>query len=137
MNRNLLKSFLAIIGGVAVTSGLSIVTDLILERTGVFPSIGDQQEYGFHVWWMMLLALVYRNIYEVFGCYLIAKWAPNRPMFHAMIAGIFGLAVSIIGCVVMWDKSEPWYPIALAAFAIPCAWLGARIWIRQQARKIS
>lgn len=134
MSKNLLRSFGAVFGGIVVTSVLSIVTDLILERTGVFPSIGDQQEFGFHVWWMMLLALIYRNMYEVFGCYLIARWAPDRPMFHAMIAGIFGLVISVIGCIIMWDKSEPWYPVSLAAFAIPCAWLGARIWIRKQSQ---
>jgi len=58
---------------------------------------------------------------------LTARLAPSRPMLHAMILGGIGVVLSILGAVAMWDPAFAWYPIALAASALPSAWLGARL----------
>lgn len=46
-----------------------------------------------------------------------------------------GLVVSIAGAVVTWNVQPPvgphWYALTIAAISIPCAWLGGKIYERQ------
>jgi len=48
-------------------------------------------------------------------------------MQHALALGAIGFALSIAGAVVMWDAGPGWYSIGVAASALPCAYLGARL----------
>jgi hypothetical protein len=123
MNKNIFKSIGAILGGIIAGAILSIATDFILEKTGVFPP----QKSGLFIWWMLLLALIYRGIYTVFSGYVTSSWAPNKPMQHAIILGIIGVVVTILGSIANWDKSAGWYPIALILITLPCTWLGGKI----------
>jgi hypothetical protein len=80
---------------------------------------------------LLLLATVYRTIVGIAGCYLTARLAPDRPMRHALAGGVVGLAVSIVGAAVTWNMGPAfgphWYPLALIATALPCAWAGGRL----------
>ncbi|MEJ0054927.1 MAG: hypothetical protein WDN75_04340 [Bacteroidota bacterium] len=69
----------------------------------------------------------YRSLFGITGGYLTASLSLANPVKHAIILGIIGTVVSIIGVVVMWNASENWYPIALAATALPTTWLGAKL----------
>jgi len=123
MNRNTFKSVWAVIAGMIVIVALALGTDFVLERLGIFPSPGQ----GFFIPWMLMLALIYRSFYVVAGGYVTAMLAPNRPMRHAIILGIIGMVVSIIGTVVGWDLPHHWYPIALVITTLPCTWLGSKL----------
>ena len=56
-------------------------------------------------------------------------------MKHALAGGIVGLVLSTAGAVSTWDKGPEfgphWYPLALVATALPCAWAGGRLRTRQ------
>ena len=83
---------------------------------------------------LLLLAAIYRTIYGVAGSYMAARFAPNRPMLHAMILGVLVLAASTAGAVVTWNKGvfgPHWYPVALVVLAIPTAWAGGKIRLAQ------
>ena len=123
MNKNIFKSIGAVIAGIITGAALSIGTDFALEKTGVFPPIGK----GIFIWWMLLLALIYRGIYTIASGYVTAKLAPNNPMRHAVILGIIGVVVTILGSIANWDKSAAWYPIALILITLPCTWLGGKL----------
>jgi len=123
MTKNLFKSIGAVLAAIVLTVGLSIATDTILEKSGIFPPPSQ----GWFVTWMLVLAFVYRCIFGLAGSYLAAHLAPNRPMLHAMIPGYLGLVASIIGVYVGWNLSQHWYPIALVIAALPCAWLGGKL----------
>ena len=83
----------------------------------------------------LLLATVYRTVYGVLGSYLTARLAPSRPMGHAMAGGAIGLAVSILGAAVTWNKGPAfgphWYPLALVVLALPTAWVGGKLRVGQ------
>jgi hypothetical protein len=85
------------------------------------------------------LATVYRSVYAILGSYITARLAPNRPMQHALAGGIVGLVLSIVGAVVAWNKvatlGPHWYPLALVATAMPCAWVGGKIRVMQLGRR--
>jgi hypothetical protein len=53
--------------------------------------------------------------YSVAGSYITARLAPNRPMLHALVLGVLGLAVSIVGAAVTWNKALH-YTMIFSAF---------------------
>jgi hypothetical protein len=116
----------AVLAGLLVVVVLSIATDTLLHATGIYPRIGEPM--GGTLW---LLATFYRLIYAVAGSYVAARLAPDRPMQHAMLVGLVGLVLSIVGAVATWNAGPSfgprWYPLALIAIALPCAWAGGRL----------
>jgi hypothetical protein len=82
-----------------------------------------------------ILATTYRTVYGVAGSCIAARFAPNRPMLHALVLGAIGLAVSILGLVVTWNKvpslGPHWYPLALVALTMPQSWLGGELCVMQ------
>jgi hypothetical protein len=58
-------------------------------------------------------------------------------MTHALAGGGVGLALSIVGAVTTWDRGPDfgphWYPLALVATAMPCAWGGGRLGVLRRA----
>lgn len=123
MTKSPLKSIVAILSGIMTIVLLSTGTDILLETLGIFPA----PEKGLSIPWMLMLALVYRCVYAVVGGYITAVLAPSHGTRHAIILGVIGIIVSLIGVIVAWDLSPRWYPIALAVTALPCSWFGGKL----------
>jgi len=117
------KSIGAILAGLITLVILSIATDVILETTGLM----QIDPFDANPWWLIVIVIIYRNVYSTTGCYLAARLAPNKPMRHAMILGFIGFVLTIVGAIVMWDVPPHWYPITLAVLALPGAWLGGKL----------
>jgi hypothetical protein len=99
---------------------LSVGTDLVMHRLGVFPPAGQPM----YDWRLLLLAFAYRSVYGILGGYVVARLAPYAPMAHALVSGGIGLIVSTIGVVAKWNAGPHWYPVALALTALPYSWIG-------------
>lgn len=123
MNMNRLKSVGAVLAGFVTVVVLSVGTDSVLEKLGIFPP----PDQGLFITWMLVLALVYRCAYTVAGGYVTALFAPNRPLRHVIILGLIGIVAGSVGVVVGWNLSAHWYPIALVITALPCTWLGGKL----------
>lgn len=121
-----LRSLLVILAGIVIGAVLSVGTDAVLEATGVFPSLADQQANG-SPWWVLAIATVYRNAYTIVSGYVGAKIAPRAPMLHAKILGVIAVVANAAGGVAMWELGQHWYPVALAVCAFPCAWYGGKL----------
>ncbi len=122
--KNIYKSIWACFVGILVGVVLSLGTDLILQHKGVIPN-GN-------LWVapsIILLIIVYRTIYNVLGAYIVGKLAPEKPMKHALIVGVLGTIVSIIGVFVCLKLhlGPLWYTVTLAVLAMPSAWLGGKL----------
>src|SRR5262249_28388408 len=78
---------------------------------------------------LAVLATSYRIVISIAGAWLTGRLAPARPMRHALILGVVGVALGIVGIVVTWNLAlgPRWYPIALALLAVPQCWIGGRI----------
>ena len=124
--RRLGRSAYALLAGFVVVVILSLGTDVVLHATGVFPPWGEPMSDS-----RFLLATLYRIVYTVFGSYLTARLAPHRPMKHALVGGFIGLVLATVGAAATWNQGPEfgphWYPLALVATALPCAWAGARL----------
>lgn len=132
MNTNILKSIGAFIVGFIVIFILSSGTDAILESIGVIPR-GPLAMHGSQA--LIAAILIYRLIYSVAGCYIAARLAPSFPMRHAIALGIFGFVFSVIGAIVGRDLGPAWYLWALVLFALPCAWLGGKLYEQSLSRR--
>lgn len=135
MNKNIFKSIGAIVAGFITVVILSIATDVILESIKFFP---PQDKPELYTGGLLLIAFIYRSIYTVVGGYVAAALAPNKPMRHAIILGALGMVMGTLGAVANWDKtaaSGAWYPIALVIAAIPCTWLGGKLFEMNKNKK--
>lgn len=121
--RQLLRRIGAVLAGLVAIFAVTTATDVVMHLTGVFPPMdAPPMSSG-----LFLLAFSYRAVYDVAGCYLTARLAPSRPMWHALVLGGIGLALSLVGAVAMWGAGPAWYSLGLAASAVPSAWLGGRL----------
>lgn len=127
-SKNIPKSIGAVLAGFIVVVILSIGTDIILETLGILPPQTQPEAY---VWWMLLVALIYRTIYTVMGGYVTAKLSPQRPMKHAVILGILGTVAGTAGAAANWNLGNHWYPVALAVLALPSTWWGGKLYAKR------
>jgi hypothetical protein len=125
------KSFGAVFAGLILIIALSLGTDIVMHATGVYPPWF--QPMSTPLW---VFATAYRIVYGIAGGYITARLAPNRPMGHAFILGIIGVVLSIAGAASTWNQGPEfgpkWYPILLVLIALPCSWLGGKLFVRQR-----
>ena len=142
----------AVAAAVMANAVVTTATDQILHVLDVYPPWGQPMfDPGDN-----LLALGYRTVYTVLGGYLAAalaarftarrsgrpatsdaggaplRDAPTRdaPMRAALAFGLIGLVLSAAGAAVTitrYDLGPDWYPLLLAAVALPAAWLGGAL----------
>jgi surface polysaccharide O-acyltransferase-like enzyme len=125
-----LKSFGAVFAGLLFIVILSLATDILCHATGIYPPWFQPMSTG-----LWVVATAYRIIYGIVGSYITARLAPDRPMGHALVLGVIGLVLSIAGTVSTWNRGAEfgpkWYPIGLVLTALPCAWLGGKLFLMQ------
>ncbi len=116
----------AVVGGFLVTAFLSLVTDVVVHASGVFPPWGEPMAAALFVW-----ATAYRIVFTVLGGYVTATLAPGRPMWHVTVLGALGTLAATIGALATWNAGPAfgpkWYPVLLVATALPCVWAGGAL----------
>jgi hypothetical protein len=128
-----LRSIGAVLAGLIANAVLSTATDLLLVASGVFPPLSEFGHPASFSNSLLLLALVYRTIYGVFGCYLTARLAPRNPMAHSIALGCIGLVIGVAGAIATWGEWASWYSLAIIAVVLPSSWFGASIFLKRQA----
>lgn len=131
MNKNIFKSIRAILTGFVFVIILSLGTDFVLEGIGVLP------RGNLYVSTLLILAVIfYRSVYTVIGSYITARLAPNNPMKHVLTGGVIGLFLSIGGAIASANMNlgPAWYAWALVVLALPCAWLGGKLFELRQGK---
>ena len=124
--RRVLRSIGAVVAGLLFVIVVTTATDAILHATGIYPPWGLPMADS-----LFLVALAYRIIYGIAGGYITARLAPDRRMMHALILGLIGFVLSLLGTLATWNRGPEfgpkWYPISLIVIAIPTAWIGAKL----------
>ena len=126
------KSIWAVVAGVLVIIVVTTLVDIVLHLAGVFPPMDQPITDA-----LAVLATSYRIVIGVAGGWLTARLAPDKPLKHAMILGIVGAVLGLVGVVATWDLGlgPRWYPISIAALSIPQCWVGGRIYEMQSGRR--
>jgi hypothetical protein len=128
MNKSIFKSIGAIIAGFILGATLSIAADFLFDKLGLM-SMDNFKETSALI---ILIIIIYRFIFNVIGCYLTAKLAPNKPMKHVIIMGVIGTVLSILGSLAMWELAIMWYNISIILIALPSAILGGKLYLLNQ-----
>ena len=135
MKSRALRSVGAVLAGMLFIIIISLVTDAVMHATGIFPPMF--QPMSTSLW---LFATAYRIVYGIAGGYLTARLAPDRPMRHAIILGVIGLVLSIAGAAATWGRGPEfgpkWYPLGLVVTALPCAWLGGKLFTSKSQSRV-
>ncbi|HEY3039093.1 MAG TPA: hypothetical protein VGJ66_10170 [Pyrinomonadaceae bacterium] len=130
----ILQSVGAVLAGLVAVFVLSLGTDVVLHATGIYPPWFKPMSTP-----LWLLTTAYRIAYGVAGGYITARLAPDRPLGNALALGVVGTVLSIAGAVGTWNAGPEfgpkWYPFALVVTAIPCAWVGGRLWVFERQRR--
>ncbi len=107
-------------------SFFSITADIGLRICGIFPPLTQRMSDA-----LLLLATAYRTVYAIAttsrrGWPRSAHGARTGRRRHLPV-------ISIVGAVVTWNKDlgPYWYPLALVATAVPCAWVGGKLRLMQ------
>jgi len=122
------QSVAALFYGFIAVVALSLGTDEILHLLKVYPPWSEPMfDPGQNA-----LALSYRLLYGILGSYITARFAPNRPMGHALLSGLVGTILGTLGVIATLPMhlGPAWYPIGIAVTALPCAWLGGVLYRR-------
>jgi hypothetical protein len=120
--RRTLRHIGAVLAGLLAIFAITTVTDIAMHATGIFPPWGQPMSSA-----LFLVALAYRIVYGVLGCYIAARLAPDRPMRHALALGVVGVVLSTAGAVAMWEAGPAWYSLSVIGIALPCAWVGGKL----------
>ena len=125
------KSIWAVVAGVLVIIVVTTLVDIVLHATRVFPPMDQPINVA-----LALLATSYRIVISVGGAWVTARLAPEKPMKHAMILGVVGVVLGLVGVVATWKLGlgPRWYPISLAVLAIPQCWVGGKLYEMQSRR---
>ena len=125
-SRRIGRSIGAVLAGMLAIVVLDNGFDFIFHNTGIYPPAGQTMADG-----LFLLALAYRTIDGVLGTYITGRLAPRRPLAHALTLGGIGVVLSSLGVLATIGGGPEfgpiWYPLALVAVALPCAWVGGRL----------
>ena len=126
------RSVWAVVAGVLFIVIVSTLIDIVLHLAHVFPPIDQPINDS-----LALLATSYRVVISVGGAWLTARLAPDKPMKHALILGLVGTVLGLVGLVATWNHGlgPRWYPVALAVLAIPQCWVGGKLYVMQSGKR--
>lgn len=109
----------AFVAGFATVAILSMATDAVLHAANIYPNDGTAGSDA-----NLVFALAYRTVFTVLGGYITARLAPANGFRLSVILGIVGTIAATAGAIAMWNIGHHWYPVALAALALPSTALG-------------
>ena len=115
----------AFVAGFATVATLSMATDAVLHASNIYPNDGTAGSDA-----NLAVALAYRTAFTVLGGAVAARLAPAHKLRMSIILGAIGTVFAILGAVAMWHLGHNWYPVALAALALPSTTLGGWLFTR-------
>jgi len=119
------KSIWAVTAGVLFIIVVTTMVDIALHALRVFPPMDQPLDDR-----LAALATAYRIVISIAGAWLTARLAPANPLKHALILGVVGTVLGLVGVVATWNRGlgPRWYPIALAVLAVPQCWVGGKLY---------
>lgn len=125
------RSVLVIVGGFLLIGALAFGGSAV--AMSAFPHLFDGATGATRDTRMLAALIAWVFVAATFGCWLTARLAPNRPMRHAMILGVAGLAFNVVGTIVNWETAPAWSHVVSLLLVLPAAWLGGWLATRPRA----
>ena len=127
-----LRSVLAIVAGFVLIGLLAFGTDGLAHaiRPDIFGPNSSTSNVPY-----LVIAIIYVGVYAIAGCWLAAALAGRRPMLHALILGVLGLALNLAGAASTLRLYPTWYTVVSLLLVMPYAWIGGKLRERQLERR--
>ncbi|MEO8760278.1 MAG: hypothetical protein ABI448_05270 [Bacteroidia bacterium] len=126
-----IRLILSVAAGIAISTVLSAITHEILHLVGFFPSpLKPMFDTG-----MVLIALVYHSVFAVIGAFYTAMIAKEKARKAVFFLGSKEAIIWLLGTILLWKHSPPWYNITKAIIGIPLALLGGKIYANYKLKK--
>jgi hypothetical protein len=128
----MMKSIVAIAVGFVLTAVLNVGTNAVLAKVapGLIPTGAPVTDPP-----ALVLVCAYVAAFGILGCYVTARLAPSRPLFHALVLGGIALAMSIPVTIMAWNDTPAWFNVYNLLAVMPYAYVGGRIRERQLERQ--
>lgn len=124
------RLIVSVIAGIATAMVLSVLTHELLYLAGIFPPL---QKPMFDTR-LVLIELLYHSVYAVAGAMVTAMIAREKAAKAVIIFGTKEAVMWIIGMLLLWKHTPPWYNLTKAILGVPIAMLGGRLyaWLKQK-----
>ena len=119
-----MRSILPIAAGFLFIAVLTLGTDVLVRVA--FPDAFDESGHTEKLP-LLIFSLVDLGIYTIVGCYLAARLAPSRPMWHALVVGVLGLIFLVADTIELWPKAPTWFNVLSLAPMMLYAWIGGKL----------
>jgi len=124
LSRLPLRLLLSVMAGIAVAMALSFITHLVLWAAGIFPPpFKPMFETS-----LVITSLVYHSVFAFTGAVVTAWLACNKARKAIFILGSKEAIMWVLGMLLLWHHSPPWYNITKAVLGPPIAWLGGKLY---------
>lgn len=125
------RLILSVAAGIATGMALSMLTHIILHWCGLFPPLHKPMRDKE----LVLIALCYHSFYAIVAAYLTAYLARDRARKAAFFLGSKEAIMWILGMLLLWNHTPPWYNLAKAVLGIPLALTGGWLYERHYRKK--
>jgi hypothetical protein len=126
------RLIISVIAGIATAMILSLITYEVLFLTGIFPPIGKSM---FDTR-LVTIELTYHSLYAVTAACITAKLAEDKAKRATFILGTKEAFMWLLGTLLLWHHSPPWYNITKALLGVPLALLGGYIYTRIKKKRM-
>ncbi len=119
-----IRLILSVMAGIAFSMGLSALTHLVLYWSGVFPPLNKPM---FETR-LVIISLIYHSIYAIAAAFITAWLARKQARKAVFILGSKEAIMWLLGTILLWHHSPPWYNISKAGLGPILAWFGGWIY---------
>lgn len=125
------RLILSVVAGIALAMTLSIITHELLYLAGIFPPLHKPM---FETR-LVIVELIYHSLYVMAGAYLTASLAREQATKAVFILGTKEVLMWILGTLLLWHHTPPWYNLTKAILGIPLALLAGKIYAWRRRKK--
>lgn len=126
-----IRFLLSIGAGISSSMVLSALTHELLHLVGIFP---PPKKPMFDTD-LLVIALIYHSFYAIVGAYITAYFAKEKARKAVFFLGSKEAIMWLLGIILLWKHSAPWFNLTKAILGIPLALLGGKIYAWHKNKK--
>lgn len=119
-----LRVLLSVVAGIATSMILSLATHEVLHLAGFFPPLNKP----LFVTKLVVIELIFHSFYALIGACITAKYAQDKARKAVFFLGTKEAIMWLVGTLLLWHHSPPWYNLSKAVLGVPLALLGGYLY---------